>query len=99
MERIERPHATLTVWATVVGLLLYLLGQRRLGTGLMRVAGLGGVGMVYGHYAARHGLRVEPIPIFGRMMTNPLDDKDYLESLGFHAMIWAAAEVLDRRPC
>jgi hypothetical protein len=92
----RRIYWSLTSWTTAVGGILWLLGVRRLGIGLIRVAGLGGVGMIYGHFAATHHLRVEPVPIFMGLARRPLD-WDYLRSLGFHMGIWLLAELMERK--
>ncbi len=85
---------TISGWGVVIGTVCLVLGRRRAAIRCYRITGLGGVGAVYGHYAATRQIAVEPVPILSALLRDDTR-REPLKAAAWHGAFWLVAEWLD----
>ncbi len=85
---------TISGWGVVIGTVCLVLGRRRAAIRCYRITGLGGVGAVYGHYAASRGINVEPVPILSALLRDDTR-KEPIRAAVWHGFFWLVAEWLE----
>lgn len=87
---------TISLWCAVGGTIALMTGRKKTAITLWRICGLGGMGAVYGAYAAEKQLPVQPWPVARELAKDP-KRRAPLVSAGWHGAFLVGAEVLDKR--